>query len=32
LKTRLLFLVFPGVLYFLREGNHDDIQAFLKNR
>jgi hypothetical protein len=32
LRTRLLFEVFPGILYFFMEGDHDDVQAFLKNR
>jgi len=32
LKTRLLFLVLPRVLYFLKEANHDEVRTFLKNR
>jgi hypothetical protein len=31
LKTRLLFLLLPGTLYFLKEGSHDDVRMFLRN-
>lgn len=30
LKTRLLFLVKPGTLYFMIECDHDEVRTYLK--